>query len=344
MTTTKIPNFFLSRADKIDTFFVPMLLAGVMIYFASRSDTFLSSRNLEQILISGAGLAIAACGVTYAIVARELDLSMGSTAALSGVVAAKVMTENTTSVTVGVLAGLATGLAVGLVNGTITAFLRVPSFVTTLGTSVAAGGLAIVFTGGSTISGVPDGFGKIANTDFLGLRSLTWIAVCVFIVGAAVLHMTGFGLRVFSVGDNVEAARLAGIRVQLVTLGALGISGASAGLAGVLLASRVRAAPPGAHGDLALTAIAAVILGGTSIAGGAGSMAKTFWGVMLISVLKNGLDNIGLEFSYQNIVIGVVFILAASSEVVRTRMKARGYSAGPQPSIAPGEANRNARP
>lgn len=321
-----MPDFLRRQADKLDTLFVPVLLALVVAYFASRSDTFLSTRNLEQILLAGAGLAIAACGVTYTIIARELDLSMGSTAALSGVVAAKVMTEATSSVTVGVLAGVGTGLAVGLVNGAITALLRVPSFVTTLGTAVAAGGLALVMTGGSTIAGVPASFGNVANTEILGIRTLTWIAVAVFVIGALVLHTTGFGLKVFAVGDNVEAARLAGIRVRLVTLSALAISGASAGMVGVLLASRVRAAPPAAHGDLALTAIAAVILGGTSIAGGAGSMAKTFWGVMLISVLKNGLDNIGLEFSYQNIVIGVVFILAASSEVIRTRLKAQAQN------------------
>jgi ribose transport system permease protein len=259
------------------------------------------------------------------------------------VIAAKGMTEITSDVAVGMVLGIATGVGIGLVNGSITAGLRVPSFVTTLGTGVAAGGLALVLTDGSTVSGVPDGFPKIANTQILGLRSLVWIAIGLFVLAAVLLHATGFGIRVFAVGDSAEAGRLAGIRVGLVTLACLVISATAAGLVGVLLASRVRAATPGAYGDLALTAIAAVVLGGTSIAGGSGSMAKTFWGVMLIAVLKNGLDNIGLEYSYQNIVIGIVFVLAASSEVVRRRFRiaaaqASAEGAAPAPPTAqPGD-------
>lgn len=308
-------------SDLLDALFVPALLTGVVLFFAIKSDTFLSVRNLQQIALGGSGLTIAAAGVTFAIVAGQLDLSMGSTAALSGVVAAKGMTEITSSVTAGVLLGVGIGVGVGMLNGFVTAVLRVPSFVTTLGTGVAAGGVALVFTDGSTVSGLPDVFPKMANTEILGLRSLVWIAIGLFLIAAILLHGTGFGLRVFAIGDSAEASRLAGIRVSLVTLACLTISGTAAGLVGVLLASRVRAATPGAHGDLALTAIAAVILGGTSIAGGSGSMAKTFWGVMLIAVLTNGLDNIGLEFSYQNIVIGGVFVLAASSEIVRRRFR-----------------------
>jgi ribose/xylose/arabinose/galactoside ABC-type transport system permease subunit len=334
------------RVDLLDALFVPTLLAGVVVFFAVKSDTFLSGRNIQQILLGGAGLAIAAAGVTFAIIAGQLDLSMGTTAALSGVVAAKGMTEITSSVTIGVLLGLGLGLGVGLVNGFVTAVLRVPSFVTTLGTGVAVGGLALVFTDGSTVSGVPDAFPKIANTEFLGLRSLVWIAIGVFVVAAILLHGTGFGIRVFAIGDSAEAARLAGIRVGLVTWSCLAISGVAAGTVGVLLASRVRAATPGAHGDLALTAIAAVVLGGTSIAGGSGSMAKTFWGVMLIAVLKNGLDNIGLEFSYQNIVIGVVFVLAASSEVVRRRVRISAAAAaqGSGGELAPDPQPAHAEP
>lgn len=307
--------------DLLDALFVPALLFGVVIFFALKSDTFLSGRNIQQILLGGAGLAIAAAGVTFAIIAGQLDLSMGPVAALSGVVAAKGMTEITSSVTVGVLLGVAVGVGVGLINGLVTAVLGVPSFVTTLGTSVAAGGVALVFTDGSTVSGVPDAFPKIANTEILHLRSLVWIALGLFVVAAVLLHATGFGIRVFAIGDNAEASRLAGVRVGVMTLSCMVISATAAGLVGVLLASRVRAATPAAHGDLALTAIAAVVLGGTSIAGGSGSMAKTFWGVMLIAVLKNGLDNIGLEYSYQNIVIGVVFVLAASSEIIRRRVR-----------------------
>lgn len=333
----------LQRVDLLDALFVPALLAGVVVFFAVKSDTFLSVRNIQQIMLGGSGLAIAAAGVTFAIVAGELDLSMGSAAALSGVVAAKAMTDLTSSVTVGVLLGVAVGVGVGLINGLVTAMLHVPSFVTTLGTGVAASGVALVFTKGSTVSGLPEAFPKIANTELWGLRSLVWIALGLFVIAAVVLHGSGFGIRVFAVGDSAEASRLAGIRVGVVTMACLTISGTAAGLVGVLLTSRVKAAGPGAHGDLALMAIAAVVLGGTSITGGSGSLAKTFWGVMLIAVLKNGLDNIGLEYSYQNIVIGVVFVMAASSEVIRRRFRvaaaADAAHAGDHDAVDPDHTN-----
>lgn len=302
-----------------DVLFVPIVLAGLVVYFVSRSDTFLTSRNLEQILIASAGLAIAAAGTTFVVIAGELDLSIGANAALSGVVAATAMTDWSGSVVLGVVAGLACGTLVGAVNGLVTTLFKVPSFVTTLGASFILGGIALAMTNGSSVSGVPASFASLANAEWLDTRTIVWIAAAVFAVAYVVLHRTSFGLRVFAVGNNAAAARLAGVRVDTTRWAALTVSGFAAGLAGVLLASRLRTATPNANGDLALTAIAAVVLGGTRISGGRGSVQRTVAGVALIGVLKNGLDNIGVTFAYQNIWIGVVFVLAACSQVLRSR-------------------------
>lgn len=305
--------------DLIDVLFVPAVLVALVLFFTSRSDTFLTGRNFEQILIAGAGLGIAAVATTFVIIARELDLSIGANAALCGVVATKAMTEWSDSVALGVGLGLLTGLAVGLGNGLITTVFRVPSIITTLGASFVLAGAALALTGGSSVSGVPRSFGTLANTEWLGLRTIVWFSLAVLGAGYVVLHRMAFGIRVFAVGNNAEAARLAGIRVEAVRTAVLTIGGFGAGLAGVLLASRLRSGNPGSNSALALTAIAAVVLGGTAITGGRGSMLRTFAGVALIAVLRNGLDNLGVEFAYQNIWIGVVFILAACSQLVRLR-------------------------
>jgi ribose transport system permease protein len=305
------------RAELIDLLFVPAVLAGLVGYFVSRSDTFLTTRNLEQILIAGAGLGIAAAATTFVIIAGELDLSIGANAALSGVVATTAMTEWSDSVVLGVVLGLLTGLVVGLVSGLVTTIFRVPSFVMTLGASFVLAGVAIAMTGGSSVSGVPRSFGSLSNTEWLGIRTIVWFALGVFVVGYLLLHRTAYGIRVFAVGNNREAARLAGIRVEVVRTVTLTIGGFGAGLAGVLLSSRLRSGNPGSNSDLALMAIAAVVLGGTAVTGGRGSMLRTVAGVALIATLRNGLDNLGVEFAYQNIWIGVVFILAACSQVLR---------------------------
>jgi ribose transport system permease protein len=310
-------------AELLDVLFVPAVLLGLVLYFSSQSATFLTARNLQQILIISAALAIAAAGTTFVIIAGELDLSIGANAALSGVIATTAMTVWTDSVPLGVVAGLATGLVVGLANGIVTTAFGVPSFVTTLGASFALGGVALALTGGSSVAGVPPSFGALANTEWLGVRTIVWIAIGVLVVAYVVLHRTAFGVRVFAVGGNAEAARLSGIRVELTKLVALTIGGTSAGLAGVLIASRLRSGNPGSSADLALIAIAAVVLGGTAIAGGRGSMVRTAAGVALIAVLKNGLDNLGVAFAYQNIWIGLVFVLAACSQVMRRGWRLR---------------------
>ncbi len=307
----------LGRAELIDILFVPVMLVSLVLFFMSQSDTFLTSRNFDQILIAGAGLGIAAAATTFVIIAGELDLSIGPNAALCGVVATKAMTDWSDDVALGVALGLLTGLLIGLANGLITTIFRVPSFVTTLGMSFVLTGAALALTGGSSVAGVPASFGSLANTEWLGFRTLVWLALGVFLIGYVILHRTAFGIRTFATGNNSEAARLAGIRVDAVRAAAMTIGGFGAGLAGVLLASRLRSGNPGSNSDLALIAIAAVVLGGTAVTGGRGSMVRTLAGVALIAILRNGLDNLGVEFAYQNVWIGVVFILAACSQVFR---------------------------
>lgn len=312
-------------AMSLDTAFVPGLILILIVGLSLASPYFFTVRNLGQILIQGAVLGIVAIGATFVIIGGDLDLSVGFNVALSGVVAAVSMVA-TESWPLGVLLGILCGTFVGLSNGILAAYLRVPSFVATLGTGTLAGGLALFFTSGRTIGQLPPEFRALATTPIFGLQSMVWFMLLLFVIGAIVLHRTNFGIRVFATGGNRDAAFLAGIRVNRVRLLNFVIAGFTAGLGGVLLASRVAAGQPTVGTQLTLFATAAVILGGTSILGGQGSMFRTFVGLLLIALVQNGLDILGVEYSLQQVAIGAVFVLAACSEAIRRRPKERRRS------------------
>jgi ribose transport system permease protein len=306
----------------VDTAFGPVVLIALIVGLSVGSPYFFTGPNLQNLLIQASVLGITAVGATFLIISGELDLSIGSNVALSGVVATIGMTAVSKSVPVGVALGIATGLAVGVVNGIVVCWLRVASFIATLGMLVIAAGLALELTNGATIAGVPPSFGLLANTEFLGLRTLVWTMLAIFLVGYVVLRHSAFGVRTYAVGGNNEAARLAGLPVDRIRFLNFVISGFTAGVGGVMLASRVQAGQPYVGTLLTLYATAAVILGGTSLKGGRGSMWRTFLGVLLIGVVQNGLDILGIDYALQQVAVGAVFILAASSEFVRRRSTA----------------------
>jgi ribose/xylose/arabinose/galactoside ABC-type transport system permease subunit len=208
---------------------------------------------------------------------------------------------------------------IGAINGLISTKLHVPAFVATLGMLVIGQGLALTLTNGASISNLPDAFGALANGHFFGLPALVWWMFLTFIAGYLLLHRTVFGIRTFAVGGNREAARLAGIGVDNVRITNFVVCGLTGGIGGVLLAARVQAAQPTGGEIFTLYATAAVILGGTSLYGGRGSIFRTLLGVALIALLQNGLELLGVPYSNQQVAVGIVFIIAASSELIRRR-------------------------
>ena len=307
-----------SITEWIDIGFVPVILLALVIALAILSPYFLTPRNVTEILLQAAILGIVSVGTTFVIVGGDLDLSIGANVALSGVVCGVVMTA-TSNVALGILGGLGCGVAIGLINGLIATRLRVPAFVATLGMLVIGEGLALSITNGASIANLPDAFGALANGSFLGLPGLVWWMFLTFALGYLVMHHTVFGIRTFAVGGNREAARLAGIGVDGVRVTNFVISGLTGGIGGVLLAARVQAAQPTGGEIFTLYATAAVILGGTSLYGGRGSIFRTLLGVALIALLQNGLELLGVAYSNQQVAVGIVFIIAASSELIRRK-------------------------
>ena len=270
------------------------------------TDTFFSSANLSNVLRQNAFIAILAAGMTFVILTGGIDLSVGSVVGLSGVVSAGLLAGGAGIVSA-TAAGLAIGLAAGLVNGAAVTTLRIPAFVVTLAMMLVVRGAAFKYTEARTITGLPASFGTLSG----GLATAI-IMMSVFAAAWIVLSRTPLGRHVYAVGGNLQAAWLAGVRVTRIQMTVYATSGVAAGLAGVLVASRLNAGYPRAGEYYELDAIAAVVVGGTSLFGGRGSIWGTLAGAFFIGILNNALNLYHVSTYDQMIVKGLVLLAATS--------------------------------
>ncbi len=277
-------------------------------------DTFLSSANLANVLRQNAFTAVLATGMTLTILTAGIDLSVGAVVALAGVLCADVVAHGG-GVAAAILAGVAVGALVGLVNAALVTRVRIPPFLASLAMMLIVRAVALKFTQARTVRIVGD-----AGVAFGGLTDgFAPVVVMLAVVAAAwlVLVRTPFGRHVYAVGGNVEAARLAGVRLTRVLVGVYVLCGALAGLAGVMVASRLSAGDPTSGVSFELDAVAASVVGGTSLFGGRGSVWGTLAGVFFIGTLGNGLNLAGVEPYDQQIVKGVVLLAATSLDLWR---------------------------
>ena len=290
--------------------------AGIILPFAIlfltlsiASDPFLRTVNLLNILEQQSGILIIAAAGTLILVSGSIDLSVGATYALVGCVSAQFALSH--SVLSAAILGLVLGLCVGLVNGFIVAVFKINSLIATLAMSFVIGGLGSKITKGNLIVLMqkPE-YGKIAQTSWFGVNTSIWLMVLVVIILGFLLTRTTTGRYIIAAGGNSQAARLAGIRVSLVKIIAFGISGMCAGLAGMIDASRVLSASAALGSTLAFTVLAGIVVGGTSIAGGEGSVWRTVIGVLFIALIGNGFDLLGIDPLYKQITLGGILLIA----------------------------------
>ena len=290
----------------ISRYAIFVALALECLFLAVSTDAFFTSANLSNVLRQNAFTAILAAGMTFVILTAGIDLSVGSVVGLAGVVCADVLAHGH-GVLAGVLTGLIVGLAIGVFNGLTITTLRVPAFIVTLATMLIARGAAYKYTDARTISGLPVEFGAISTSVATAI-----IMGAVFAIAWVLLMRTAYGRHVYATGGNREAAWLSGVRVRVVEFSVYAISGLTAGLAGVLVASRLNAGYPRAGEFYELDAIAAVVVGGTSLFGGRGSLWGTLAGAFFIGILNNGLNLFRVSSYDQLIVKGGVLLIAAS--------------------------------
>lgn len=308
--------------ETLDRAFVPSVVLLVSAYLSVVSPVFLTSGNIQNVLSQAVVLALVAFGATFVIIAREMDLSVGAGTAFVSVMSAYAMVL-VGSVPLGIIVGVASGLAVGIVNGLLVTGLRIPSFIATLAMLVILRGVALALTSGGVIAGLPSDLSALSTARLAGLPLIVWLMVIVFAALYALQSQTTFGLRVFAVGGNPEAARLTGIPVDRIRFLCFALSGVTMGLSGLALMIRVESGQPNGGQLLELYAVAAIVMGGTTLAGGRGSVARTLSGVMLVVILQNGLNLMSVTFDIQQAIIGLVFIMAASIDFLRNQLRRR---------------------
>ncbi|WP_416974275.1 substrate-binding domain-containing protein [Streptomyces sp. 4F14] len=302
-------------------------LIVLVIAMSALSGDFLTTDNLLNVGVQAAVTAILAFGVTFVIVSAGIDLSVGSVAALSATVLAWTATSHGVPVFLAVLLALATGIAAGLINGFLISYGKLPPFIATLAMLSVARGLALVISDGSPIA-FPDSVSHLGDTLGGWLPVPVLVMVAMGLIAAFVLGRTYIGRSMYAIGGNEEAARLSGLRVNRQKLAIYALSGVFAAIAGVVLASRLSSAQPQAASGYELDAIAAVVIGGASLAGGTGKASGTLIGALILAVLRNGLNLLNVSAFWQQVVIGVVIALAVLLDTVRRKAGAAPTAIG----------------
>lgn len=279
-------------------------LVLLAIFLSTQTPAFLTWDNLRTVAIQTVAVAILAIGETMVIISGGIDLSVGAVLALSGVTAVYAMREWGLSATGGILVGVATGAVCGLFNGLVTTRLRMPAFVVTLGTLGMASGGALLISGGVSLTGIAPGFER------LGKEWSLWVLALVAVGFHLMLRYSRLGRYCYAIGGNAEAARLSGISLVRYQSLYFVLSGICAGLAGVLQASRTTVAQPTAGRGWELDAIAAAVIGGTSLMGGQGSIVGTLLGAFLMAIIRNGCNLLNIEVEWQQVIIGAMVIVA----------------------------------
>lgn len=285
-----------------------VVLIFMLIGASLLNPNFMTLTNIRNILRQSAIIGVLAAGQTFVLLIGGIDLSVGNLVSLTGSLAAGFAKIN---VALGILVGLLSGGAVGLVNGVVVSKGKIQPFIVTLGTMSIAQGFALLYTGGFPIFDLPSTFSNIGSNYFLGIPVLVIIMAVVYIIFRFVLRQTKFGHYIYALGGNEEATRLSGINVDFIKTMAYIISGAAAGLAGVMLAARIAIGMPTMGSGYELQAIAAVVIGGTSLSGGRGSIFGTLIGTLIMGVINNMLNLMNVTAFWQYIVIGTIIVLAA---------------------------------
>ncbi|MBN1038429.1 ribose ABC transporter permease [Clostridium botulinum] len=286
---------------------IGLVLLCMIITFVTPS--FLTISNITNVFTQVSTNAIIAVGMTFVILTGGIDLSVGSTLAISGALAASII-KSTGNVFLAVIVAALVGIAVGFVNGMLISKGKLQAFIVTLATMTIFRGLTLVFTNGTPISKLPETFVKIGNGKIAFMPIPVIITIVIAIVAIYLLNKTRFGRYLYALGGNEDSARLSGINTDKIKTLAYVISGFASAIAGVIITSRIASASPNAGTGFELDAIAAVVIGGTSLAGGEGKISGTIIGALIIGILNNGLNLMNVSPFYQSIVKGLVILMA----------------------------------
>ncbi|WP_330474606.1 ABC transporter permease [Terrabacter sp. C0L_2] len=302
-------------------FGIVFTLLTLFVALSVSSQAFLTLNNLLNIADQSATLGIVACGATVVFIAGGFDLSAGAVFGFAGVIAATVAIN--VDIVAGLLAGVVCGALIGLFNGVLTTSLRINALIATLASSVMITGVALAISDGKLLRVSDDRFTTLGQGRIFGVPVAVVIFGVVAVILSLALHRMTWGRYLYAVGGNAEAATLSGLRVNALRASTYVVGGALAGLAGVMAASRVGTGQANAGGnDLVMNAIAAVVIGGTSILGGAGAIWRTVVGIFVLALIQNGFNLLGVDIVFQRFIFGVILLFAVGIDA-RARRGAR---------------------
>ena len=313
MSTTAIPrssrNRFAMSGDVMQMLYrvLALLLLGAVL--TALSDVFFTTGNILNVLRQAALLFLMASGLTLVILAAGLDLSIGANVALSGCFAASVI-KLTGSPWLGAGVGIGCGAVIGMANGVLVTALRIPSFVATYGMMWILTGVTYYYMGGETIHGFPPGFRQLGSGHLFGIPVPVYVMFVFLAIGVFFAQRTIWGQQIYAIGANPVAARLSGVPVERRLILVYVVSGAVAGLASLIVLARINSAQGDIGEELTLPAIAAVLVGGTSLFGGSGTVGGTLIGALLLTLVLNGMNLLQINSSWQPLATGIIILLA----------------------------------
>lgn len=305
----------------VHRFGVVLVLLAAIAVFSILKPNFLRPQNLINILVQVTVITIIAYGVTNIIITTGIDLSSGSLTALVSVVVASVAHSNHYPLILTIFLGLAVGAFVGAINGTIIATTGIPPFIATLGMVTATRGVALLYTNGKPISGFTPDFDFIGGGNLFGIPFPIIVLIFATILSHILLNNTKFGKYTKAIGGNEQAAIISGINVKKYKIMIYTYAGLMAGVAGIVLTSRISSGQPGIGAGYELDAITATVIGGTSLTGGVGSIPGTLIGALIIGVLNTGLTLLNVSAYWQQILRGIIIIVAVTLDVRKNRKR-----------------------
>ncbi len=283
----------------------------LIIVMSLISPTFLTSTNLINVAKQASITTTIGVGMTFVLVTGGIDLSVGSIMAFSGTLAASMaVADKNLPIIVSILTGIAIGTLCGLLNGIGVSYIGFPPFIMTLGMMTIARGIPLVYTNGTPIFGLSGTFNALANSRILGIPTLVYYMVVICIIGYVILSKTVLGRRIYGIGGNEEAARLSGVPVARLKMLVYVFSGFLSGIAGILICSRITSGNGTVADGYEMNAISAAVIGGVSMTGGSGSVLGMVVGAMILTIIQNSFDIIGVNSFYQDIIKGIIILLA----------------------------------
>ena len=296
-------------------------LAVLIIIVSIATPKFLTQSNILNVFKANSVNAIISCGMLMAILMGEIDISVGSTVGLSAVIAATTLTKFGLPIPVVVLCTILTGALVGVINGFSIAYLKVPAFVATLATQCIGRGLTEILTGGVTIRIRDDVYTSLGNKAFAGVSITILYAAVILVITWFLLNRTRFGYYIYALGGNKVAAQYSGVNVKFFNMMPYVLIGVFSGLGGMIWSARLGSAAAMLGSGFEMDAIAAVVIGGTSMSGGVGTVGGTLIGVLIMGVITNGLNLIGINSFWQDVLKGVIIMAAVIFDVMRKTKK-----------------------